>query len=64
MEAACLVSASARLAGKVRIVVNEISKSTNAFLAVPIMEITISRLARAFAIATGQDMIALKLFAA
>lgn len=62
MEVAFLVSASVRLAGKAKIVELEINKFINVCPVVRIMDITIWKLALAFATVIGPDMIAHKLF--
>lgn len=63
MEVAYLVNVSVKQDGKVKIVVREINKFINAYQDVRIMDITIWRLARVFAIDIGRVTIVHKLFA-
>lgn len=64
MEVVYRVSASVRLAGKVRIVKLETNKFINAYPAAPTMDIMILRLVHACVTVIGLDMIARKLYAA
>lgn len=64
MEVAYRVNVSAKLDGKEKIVEREISKFINVCRDVQITATTTSKLALAFAIVIGLDMIARKPFAA
>lgn len=64
MEAAFPVSASAKLAGRAKIVDHATNKCISACPAAPTTDTMTWKLARAFATATGPGMTVLRLFAA